>query len=218
MIGFGGGERRWGMDVLGGAPAPFVGWRIWRMTGEGLVSWAVNYTWEPGPNRAVCLRQQRGILPPEPACPVSPGPGCACGLWGVWDLAGVVARARDELLDPFASAPVIGLVMGWGEVAVHGVEGFRASHASIQLLIEDSPWSALLDGLGAPHGWLAALRRRLGGEQADIARRRALERVRARYGVPIHRLDVAARSGLLAELGLPLTSVRAVKAHLVRRR
>jgi len=34
---------------------PILGWRLWRLSGECLQSWGVDYLWRPGANQATCV-------------------------------------------------------------------------------------------------------------------------------------------------------------------
>src|SRR5215831_6272758 len=112
---------------------PVLGWRIWNLRGGRLESWAVDYCWEPGENLAACLAPHRR------ACRSSPGLHCQCGFWAVWTPGQCLARACAAAEPPWH---VMGLVVGWGTVALHGREGFRAERAALRCLFTDRPWSA----------------------------------------------------------------------------
>ncbi|HZU18544.1 MAG TPA: hypothetical protein VFD01_18315 [Candidatus Dormibacteraeota bacterium] len=187
-----------------------VGWRSWKLSKEGLSSWAVAYTWRPGPNRAACCRPTSPLLAPTP-CASPPGPGCRCGLWALWELASCVDRIRRAADSWLGAIPVIGLVAGWGEVAIHGDEGFRAERASILLLIEEPVWAEVFDPLWS--GWrrLGRVGRRLSRPGLD-RRRRLLRQVALRYGVPVLRLAQAARGGVLGEFGIPPRQLREIES------
>jgi hypothetical protein len=182
---------------------PVVGWRLWKLRDGQLDSWAVDYRWEPGENHATCL------APDRQACLSSPGRHCQCGLWALWSPRRCVARASSAAEAPWWH--VMGLVAGWGTVALHHDEGFRAEYAALCCLFTDRPWSAWMSGV-AP-GWLARWWRRRSGRQAepdpygdavrDPRRWEALQVVAERYAVPLVSLGTAANVGLLSELGVP---------------
>lgn len=182
---------------------PVLGWRIWNLRDRRLESWAVDYCWEPGENVATCLAPHRR------ACGASPGLHCQCGFWGVWSPGQCLARACAAAEPPWH---VMGLVVGWGTVALHGREGFRAERAALRCLFTDRPWSAV----AAPRtGRLAGWWRRTTGRTAsavEAAERTAtreavhleeLEAVASYYAVPLTSLAAAAGLGLLSELGVP---------------
>jgi hypothetical protein len=183
---------------------PVVGWRIWRLVGWRLESWAVDYCWQPGENRAVCLPRNRV------ACESPPGPHCQCGFWAVWSPRACLARADS---DSELCWHVMGLISGWGTVALHGREGFRAERAAIRCLFTDWSPSAYRSAMarGRLHRWV---RRRMGASEAQASptrrdRRRveALHDVAGRYGVPLVSLLGAVEVGLLSELGVPSAQV-----------
>jgi len=106
----------------------------------------------------------------------------------------------------------MGLVVGWGTVALHGREGFRAERAALRCLFTDRPWSAAALP-GAPSRLAGWWRRTIGrsspAEPAERATPREvghldeLEAVAAHYAVPLTSLHAAAGLGLLSELGVP---------------
>jgi hypothetical protein len=106
---------------------------------------------------------------------------------------------------------VMGLIAGWGTVALHGTEGFRAQRVAIQCLFTDWPASPPTSRVGA--GRLINWWRRRTGRLADLdppagpmkdpRRRGALQAVAARYAVPLISLQAAADVGLLGEFGVP---------------
>lgn len=178
-------------------PEPLLGWRLWRVRGASLQSWSARHTWEPGENAASCLAPD--------ACPHPPGRACMCGFWALFSPLQTVALARLERVE---HASALGLIRAWGEIAVHGHEGFRAERATVACLFTDGPWDATV--LPCPAGgWWERLAWRV---------RRPLQRLRPRpprdhsfgdqlaglaqdYGVPLLSMDDAARHGLLTELG-----------------
>lgn len=182
---------------------PVLGWRIWNLRGGRLESWAVDYCWEPGENLATCLAPHRR------ACSSSPGQHCQCGFWAVWAPGQCLARACAAAEPPWH---VMGLIAGWGTVALHGREGFRAEKAALRCLFMDRPWSGpgTAGGTGRLAGWWRrTLGRTMPLETPDREPRREpgyldeLEAVAARYGVPLVSLQAAASFGLLSELGVP---------------
>src|SRR5258708_13094420 len=60
----------------------------------------------------------------------------------------------------------MGLVVGWGTVALHGREGFRAERGALRCLFTDRPWSASA-GTGSP-GRLAGWSRPTMGRSAGV--------------------------------------------------
>jgi hypothetical protein len=183
-----------------------VGWRIWNLDRGCLRSWAVDYCWRPGENVASCLAC-RGW-----SCGSPPGQHCECGFWAVWSPLDCVVRACTAQEPP---AHVLGLVAGWGTVALHGREGFRAERAALLCLFTDRPWAAMTRARGSGRftDWL---RQALGGPAApapELEResRHAVDLVEAaeRYAVPLVSLRGAVTLGLLSELGVPTEHVEA---------
>jgi hypothetical protein len=182
---------------------PVLGWRIWNLRDGHLESWAVNYRWEPGENTATCL------APNRPPCGSSPGRRCQCGFWGVWSPKQCLSRASAPAEPPWH---VIGLCMGWGTVALHGREGFRAERAAVRCLFKDRPWGRS-PGPGVPQPVRRWWRRALGlpaplepprhEGRCEPRHLTELESVAARYAVPLVSLRGAAGLGLLSELGVP---------------
>jgi hypothetical protein len=176
---------------------PALGWRLWRLRDGLLQSCAVGYVWRPGANEACCLGMH--------SCPVAPGRGCACGLWALFSFLGCIDRARNE---PRERNWALGLIQAWGEVALHGREGFRAQHASVACLLTDWPW----EGVGlAParnqfsvfvHRALQMMGCRVDPIQPDPGRSPSLRRAAAYYGVPLLSLRDALDCRLLEEFGL----------------
>jgi hypothetical protein len=114
---------------------------------------------------------------------------------------------------------VMGLIAGWGTVALHGREGFRAERASIACLFVDRP-----SGDVAPLGltrrvasWLGWPGRREpppadhDETEPEPRRLRLLRDAAGRYGVPLVSLQGAAELGLLSEWGVPREQV--LEAH-----
>src|SRR5215472_464554 len=104
-----------------------IGWRVWRVDDDLLQSWAVQHYWKPGANTAPTGRGVR-------LCPTSPGRRCQCGFWALWSPLQCLSMASCPVEPPWYA---IGLIAGWGEVALHGREGFRAEQASVRCLFTD---------------------------------------------------------------------------------
>lgn len=130
----------------------------------------------------------------------SPGHGCSCGFWALWDLGCCVAKARREARE--GVEPVIGLMSGWGEIAIHGDEGFRAEHAAILCLFSDSVWDDRFDPILPRPRLLARLLRWHRPVAAGPPPVPALRAVASRYAVPLVPVAQARRSGLLSEFGV----------------
>ena len=190
---------------------PVLGWRIWRLGSGRLESWAVNYRWEPGANRARCLARHRRV------CDASPGQDCQCGFWAVWSPRLCVARAESVDEPPWH---VMGLITGWGAVTVHGREGFRAERAAIRCLFTDWPGNSSTSPV-APSWPMRWWRRRIGrtaelgpGDAAirDPRRWDALQATAARYAVPLVSLHGATELGLLGEFGVPPAGIEEARS------
>jgi hypothetical protein len=203
-------------DFDSGSPlrreAPVAGWRVWRLGVERLRSWVLDADWQPGANEARCLDRHAAILR-RPPCEVSPGKGCWCGFWALWDITTCLAKARGEGA-AVGSPAVVGLISGWGTVAIHGNEGFRAQYASVSCLLSDSVWAESLDPLCGRPVRLTRFARRLGLMAPTPHPLKALERAAATYQVPLLSLATAVRGGVLGELGVPAEQVLRVRAVL----
>ena len=182
------------------SPEPVVGWRIWRLQDGLLQSLVVDHHWEPGENRARCLASGRR------PCRDAPGRGCLCGFWAVWSPSESLTRVCPAIEPPWQ---VMGLIAGWGTVAMHGAEGFRSERAAVRCLFSDRPWPwtpRLLTRLGAmwrrATGRAPAPRPRA-PDLLDWPRQDALQSVAAHYAVPLLSLRSAADLGVLSELGIP---------------
>ena len=198
---------------------PVLGWRLWRLRGGRLWSWALDYAWEPGPLEARCMIDQvrataLAWVPSKP-CVHSPGQHCKCGIWALWDLGRCVARGRNHL-PSVHTALVVGLIAGWGTVAIHGDEGFRAQRASIRCLLADSIWDKSLDPLCDPLGWWLAASRRLGLLARSRSSPSSLQGVASEYAIPVLPLANAVRRGVLAEFGLSDRQLSRATSVLVR--
>lgn len=189
-----------------------LGWRLWRLRDGLLGSWAVAYDWMPGPNAASCLS------PNTARCVTSPGRHCQCGFWGLHSPLHCLARAR---YDTVGWWPVMGLMRGWGTVALHGKEGFRAEHASVVCLFSDWPFiprAMRLNGNAWSRWWrgLSLLLQGDGSPPQSEQRERAAALVGTaeKYGVPLVSIADSVRFGLLQELDVGAPALDEVKAWL----
>ncbi len=181
---------------------PVVGWRVWRIEHDRLRSIAMSYTWQAQESGAVCLRDVH-------ACDASPGLGCRCGFWALWDPAGCVSMARSH------QNSVLGIVAGWGTVALHGTEGFRSQLAAVRCLLRDWPSDETLTAIAAaakPVRWQGPIlpwRRKPSRKwTSEISRAASL------YRVPLIALAQAVPVGVLAELGVDRVIVSELEARL----
>jgi hypothetical protein len=230
------------VPVAGGRPdrpEAVVGWRVWRLdpTRAELRSSIRNHGWLPGVNEATCPGSaliEAGAVGHLP-CARAPGPGCSCGLWALWDLGLLVARERsyDFLAGRLSRNRVVGLISGWGLVALHGSEGFRCERARVLALFSDWVWDKSVDSLLDRPGrwWLQAWRFTLSPwrsgfgrvQRPDLwtrdgrnaSRRQVLSETAESYGVPLLTLQGALRLGVLAELGLPRERDQMLRARLL---
>lgn len=185
------------------APEPLVGWRVWRLRGRELASWATPYVWRPNANAAVCLK-------PSNACAAAPGQGCKCGFWALYSAELCFSRARQ---DHGERARVVGLVRAWGEIALHEKEGFRAQYAAPVCLFTD--WicgssNSLRPQARLAHWWQAfagvvADESQAPGPLPDLERR--VRQAADHYGIPALSLTDAVRVGALHELGVEVRGV-----------
>jgi len=186
-----------------------LGWRLWRLRGECLQSWGVDYVWEPGPNRAMCIGGGRACVPP-------PGKHCQCGFWALWSPLHCLARAQEAVEPPWH---VLGLISGWGCVALHGTEGFRAEHASVVSLFTDWAGRVPVPALAERRleRWLRGalappLSPRWQGKVEGPGRLPALWSAARRYGVPLISLQGALGLRVLGEWGIPPRGIQEVEA------
>jgi len=183
-------ERPAGVD-------PLLGWRLWRVRDGVLVSWGVRHEWQPGINQAVCLGSRH--------CAASPGEGCSCGFWALHSPLRCIRYARDTITDRNSA---LGLVRAWGQVALHGTEGFRAEYASPVCLFSDWLWDLPRpprEGLRR-QGWWQRVQRSLTLTDAPLApagaRPSLLRRTADAYAVPLLSFSDALGSGFLTEQGV----------------
>lgn len=197
-------------DLMQGSREPVLGWRVWRVDGDRLQSWAVHHHWDPGDNVAAC----RGA---PWLCRTSPGRHCQCGFWALWSPLDCLEMASNPIEPPWYA---VGLIAAWGEIALHGREGFRAERASVRCLFTDWAGAVPVPRHGAGRGprWTDRLRdlehrlRRRLAPDPDPNRVPILRGVAARYGVPLLSLRAAVESRLLCELGVPATRIAEVRA------
>jgi hypothetical protein len=115
---------------------------------------------------------------------------------------------------------VLGLIAGWGTVALHGREGFRAQHASVTGLFTDWAGSAPVPNLmesrferwsrrvldpGVNGHWKARA-------EPDGRRLLALQGAARRHAVPLVSLRAALGLRVLAEWGVPRQQIQEVEA------
>ena len=194
-------------------PEPVLGWRLWRLHGDHLRSWAIDYVWEPGENLARCLARSGR------RCPNPPGTDCQCGFWALWSPLSCLRRARNE---GNSYPSVVGLINGWGTVALHGKEGFRAERAAIVCLFTDQVsgpfqprpdhppfkwWRGLLSmgSVFVPEATIEEHSSQLPSQLGPVAES---------YGVPVQTLKSALHAGLLGELGVATEAISEVENFL----
>jgi hypothetical protein len=140
-----------------------------------------------------------------------------CGYWGLFSPLRALERGRAVRTE---DASVLGLMRGWGEAAVHGLEGFRVQRAQVVCLFRDWVWDAPqmpcpAAGLGRAF-WIT--KRRLHLLPARVpshpARTRMLEEIASRYEVPLVSLEDAVHVNALTELGASRAMVSEVRAWL----
>ena len=183
-------ERPVGVD-------PLLGWRLWRVRDGTLLSWGVRHEWEPGVNEASCLGSRH--------CASPPGDSCSCGFWALHSPLRCIRYARDTITD---RSSVVGIVRAWGQVALHGNEGFRAQYASPVCLFTDWLWDVPDTPRGSqrPLGWWHRVQRSLTLTDAPVApagsRETYLHRTADTYAVPLLSFQDALNSQFLAEQGV----------------
>lgn len=82
----------------------------------------------------------------------------------------------------------LGLISGWGEVALHGSEGFRCEYAQVLCLFTDHPWT--VSTWRPLFNWEHSKR-------VDL-----LASVANGLGVPLLSIEGAVNSGVLSEFGI----------------
>jgi len=170
---------------------PVIGWRVWALANNHLYSIAKNVFWRPGENQAECLAGRTHDVP---------APSCHCGFWALLNPVSAMQLAAQvecgqrigsgfTVLDPHRTVAV-GLILGYGATAVHGLEGYRAGLASVACIFADAP-EALVT------------------EKADLRRT-----VSDEYGVPCIALEAAISIGFLQELGVRREAVEQLRAWI----
>jgi hypothetical protein len=144
---------------------PVVGFRVWRVIDDRLLSPYIPCRWEGRVMHATCYPANRSLqfgrgwldAPHE-----SPHPECKCGIYAYHrpGMHGYVGEWEW----------VEGIVTVWGRVEAHAA-GLRAEHARVE---------AIADGRPAAR----SVAERLG---ADLIARDALEETAHRYGTPVPR-------------------------------
>jgi len=123
-------ERAWGAEAL----RPAVGWKVWRVVDELLVSVLYGDRWPVDePLRAACIRHGHE----------APSPSCECGIHAGRELA-----AWEHYLAVGAEERVFGRVLLWG-ATVEGTHGWRAAHARPVEIFVPSTVTAATEGLRA---------------------------------------------------------------------
>ncbi|MGH7911480.1 MAG: hypothetical protein ACREQM_11135 [Candidatus Dormibacteraceae bacterium] len=193
-------------------PNPVVGWRLWRVHGGDLWSWGIDAEWQPGDGQARCLHPD-----PQSRCAEAPGEHCLCGFWALSDPQHCVRKVRKEHVRLVGTMqPVIGLMLGWGSVMLHGAEGFRAERARPLCLFDNWIWDSELDLLTAGRvPWWRRLQDGAGLRSRDRSRRyRAPVRAAQRFGIPLVTLQAAVQFGVLRELGVASELVQTFERRL----
>lgn len=193
---------------------PIVGWRLWKLHGTHLRSWVVAQDWAVGPNQARCLAGDVAAClfnpPPSMRCAHPPGRDCKCGLWALWEFGACARKAREESQRWDSRDVVIGLMEGWGTVAIHGDEGFRSQYAVVRCLFTDT----IADRVPARAHWWERFAGIVRSGESGARRATTLQRAAELYGVPLVSLADAVRLGVLGELGVSESGVREVAAAL----
>ncbi|MHB8590127.1 MAG: hypothetical protein ACYDA0_14975 [Candidatus Dormibacteraceae bacterium] len=116
----------------------------------------------------------------------------------------------------------MGLINGWGTVALHGKEGFRAERAAIVCLFTDQVsgpfqprpdhppfkwWRGLLSmgSVFVPEATIEEHSSQLPSQLGPVAES---------YGVPVQTLKSALHAGLLGELGIATEAISEVENFL----
>jgi hypothetical protein len=187
---------------------PLVGWRVWRVEdGRLLCSWAMAHVWVPGDNVARCLANGA-------RCERSPGTHCNCGYWALNDPAGCLRLASSRVEGGQA---ILGLIRAWGEIAVHGTEGFRAEHAAVACLFTDSLFKPPLIDLRMGERtlrWRRWLRQKTGWNGRPQKVRKEVTAAARDYGVPALPLSGAIEIGVLEEFGVGKGTIRDLGAKI----
>lgn len=169
--------------------APVIGWRTWVVDGDRLTAISRRSVWEPGENRAECFAR---------GCSDVPGRHCHCGFWALNSPVAAMYMAMGRRFAP-PGVPVpqpavaVGLIHGYGAIALHGAQGFRAEYASIVCLFADAP-------------------------QPCQPSTDPLSAIAERYGVPHPTLQAALSIGLLQEFGVETHAIQELRSWLLNGR
>jgi hypothetical protein len=152
------------------------------------------------------------------ACAAPPGKDCQCGFWALWSPLQCLAKAKEAVEEP--PWHVLGLISGWGTVALHGTEGFRAERASVICLFTD--WAGSGSVPSATDRRLQRWSRRVfdrrfsqhgrAGAEPDPDRLRALQGAARWHAVPLVSLQGALGLRVLGEWGIPPRRIQEVEA------
>jgi hypothetical protein len=114
----------------------------------------------------------------------------------------------------------VGLIAGWGTVAIHGHEGFRAERAAVRCLFTD--WAGAAPVPRSDEGTLVRWSRLVLGSRLRLRgpwhgepapeRLALLRRIAGAYAVPLVSMRQALESRLLGEWGVQAAQVREVAA------
>lgn len=119
---------------------PIIGFRSWQYYKDKLYSNNRQFGyWKPGANRAY---HRPTLCNPIDEVHEAPHQWCDCGIYVLADLERLRTGpwslyAGTEIVDNQVPR-IIGAVMGWGKVIAHEPEGWRASHAQIIGLLDQS--------------------------------------------------------------------------------
>jgi DNA-binding CsgD family transcriptional regulator len=170
---------------------PVTGWRVWRLANNRLYAIAKNVAWQPGENQAECLAWHKHDIP---------APSCHCGFWALHNPVSAMQLAAQVDCGPRMRSGftpldtprtmAVGLILGYGAIAVHGFEGYRSGLASVACIFSDAP------KLPAP-------------EHADLRRAAA-----TKYGVPCITMEAAISIGFLEEMGVGSQAIEQLRAWI----
>lgn len=117
---------------------------------------------------------------------------------------------------PLEDVAVLGLINGYGNVAFHGEEGFRAELASLACIFTDRIELPLLGGLLRPSR--RPLTRVLPVRLQQTLRSRSLRGNGTYYGVPCVSIESALSLGLLQEFGVRPQAIAELRQWVTDRR
>ena len=155
---------------MNGAPdllEPVVGFRAWRVVGDGLLSPYIPCRWEGALMHAVCYPANRSLTFGQgwlDAPHDSPHPDCQCGIYAYHRPGTRGYFGEWEWLE--------GIISVWGRIEAHA-DGLRAERARVEALALPGD----RDG--------AAARRIAAGLGVDLVARAELSGAAASYGAPL---------------------------------